>query len=392
MIWQRKKIGDLINLKRGYDLPSSNRIEGDVPIISSAGITDFHNEFKKNGEGVVTGRYGTLGEVFYINGKYWPLNTTLYITDFKGNQPKFIYYFLKTLQLERFNGAAAVPGLDRNVIHRVDVLFPKDINIQRKIASILSAYDELIENNKQRIKLLEEMAEEIYKEWFVRLRFPGYEATKFEDGLPEGWKESRLDAICDFQLGQSPSSDFYNENGKGLPFHQGVTNFNSRFPSHVSYCTDLKRIADEGDILLSVRAPVGRINIATEKLIIGRGLSSVKHKNGLPNYCFYLMKEIFKKEDSFGNGSVFNAVTKNDLLGIKTIEPSFEICKKFQDLIRPFDDEIKVLTDKNLLLQQTRDLLLPRLISGKLSVEHLVEKEDRLSVAAEPEVNYQAIK
>jgi type I restriction enzyme, S subunit len=279
-------------------------------------------------------------------------------------------------------------------------LFVHEFPLQQKIASILSAYDELIENNNQRIKLLEQMAEEIYKEWFVRMRFPGYETAKFfnEDGrevkhgevgaLPEGWEISRLETVCDFQMGQSPPSEFYNEDKVGLAFHQGVTNFTSRFPNHASYCTDLKRIAHEGEILLSVRAPVGRINIADREIVIGRGLCSIKHKDDLQNYCYYLLKEVFKKEDSFGNGAVFNAVSKNDLLRIKATKPSIEICKKFQELIKPVDDEIKVLTQKNQLLQQTRDLLLPRLISGKLSVEHLVEEVVHLPMAAEPEVKY----
>ena len=250
----------------------------------------------------------------------------------------FLFNFLKQARVVKWieNQAigATMMNLNTSILKSIPIKYPP-LPTQRKIAAILSAYDELIENNKQRIRLLEEMAEEIYKEWFVRMRFPGYETAKFVDGFPEGWENAKLESVCDFQMGQSPLSEFYNDEGKGLPFHQGVTNFNSRFPDHIMYCTDLMRIADEGDILLSVRAPVGRINIANRKLIIGRGLSSVKHKKHLPNYCYYLLKNIFIKEDSFGNGSVFNSVTKSDLLGIKTIEPSFKICGKFQDLIKP---------------------------------------------------------
>jgi type I restriction enzyme S subunit len=219
MTWVRTKIGDVITLQRGHDLPSSIRIPGDIPVISSSGITDYHNASKARGEGVVTGRYGTLGQVFYVNGRYWPLNTTLYVKDFKGNDPKFIYYFLQTLGLERFNGAAAVPGLDRNVIHRIDVQFNFHVPIQKKIASILSAYDELIENNTQRIGLLEEMAEEIYKEWFVRMRFPGHEQCRWYDkegnevekgtdgGLPEGWTRQLLGKHLKYFRGKSYSSE-----------------------------------------------------------------------------------------------------------------------------------------------------------------------------------------
>jgi type I restriction enzyme S subunit len=323
---------------------------------------------------------------------------------FKAN-PQYVLFFLnspsyKSYLLGLSASGATREALTKEAIEGLKIPLPP-LPIQTKIASILSAYDELIENNKQRIKLLEEMAEEIYKEWFVRFRFPGYESTKFfnEQGkevphgtvgaLPEGWENSRLQSVCEFQMGQSPPSEFYNEEEIGLPFHQGVTNFNDRFPNHITYCTDLKRIANEGEILLSVRAPVGRINIATTQLVIGRGLCSVTHKGKLDNYCYYLLKDVFREEDSFGNGAVFNAVSKNDLLRIKTIRPTIEVAKKFQEFVKPMDDEIRILSDKNQLLQQTRDLLLPRLISGKLSVAHLIDEESEpLAMAAEPEGSY----
>ena len=398
---------------RGTNLPFDMKFSSeDFVYVSEEKANKLNSNTAYPGDLIFTQR-GTLGQVGIVPfGKferYIISQSQMKLTlDSSKTDPLFLYYYFRTKEcltrIENLAFSTGVPHINLGILKNFKIPYPP-LPTQRKIASILSAYDELIENNKQRIRLLEEMAEEIYKEWFVRLRFPGYETTKFfdEDGkeiscetvgaMPEGWTQTRLETICDFQMGQSPLSEFYNEDGQGLPFHQGVTNFNSRFPNHVTYCTDLKRIADKGDILLSVRAPVGRINIATTKLVIGRGLSSVKHKKALPNYCYYLLKEIFKKEDSFGNGAVFNAVTKNDLLRIKLNEPSFEVCKKFQDLIQPIDDEIKVLTDKNQLLQQTRDLLLPRLISGKLSVEHLVEEQEAgLSIAAEPEVNYQFIK
>jgi type I restriction enzyme S subunit len=318
--------------------------------------------------------------------------------------PQFYLYIFKSPLfrgiLSQYGNGTNISNLNQDILNNMSIPRPS-LTIQSQIAIILSSYDELIENNKQRIKLLEEMAAEIYKEWFVRMRFPGYQTAKFfnelgeevkggtEGALPEGWEHSRLESACDIQMGQSPLSEFYNEDNEGLPFHQGVTNFNNRFPNHVIYCTDLKRVADEGDILLSVRAPVGRINIATSQLVIGRGLCSIKHKMNLPNYCYYLLKDVFIKEDSFGNGAVFNAVSKNDLLRIKIIQPTFDVCNKFQEIIKPLDDEIKVLTDKNQLLQQTRDLLLPRLISGKLSVEHLLYAENEGLMAAEPKSEYQ---
>lgn len=184
---RKKRLDCYFRLKRGHDLPSQNRNDGDIPVISSPGITGFHDEPKAKGPGVITGRYGTLGEVFYEERDYWPLNTTLYVVDFRGNDPKFVYYFLKALDFDHLSSAAAVPGLDRKVLHALKVNFPS-ARIQTKISSILSTYEALIVNNSQRIVLLEQMAEEIYKEWFVRLRFPGYENLRVADGVPDGWE------------------------------------------------------------------------------------------------------------------------------------------------------------------------------------------------------------
>ncbi|MBU1244915.1 restriction endonuclease subunit S, partial [Myxococcota bacterium] len=189
--WRVCKLGEVINLKRGFDLPSSRRTEGPYPIVSSSGITDFHAEFKVKGPGVVTGRYGTLGQVFFIEDDYWPLNTSLYVENFYGNDPRFISYFLSTLQFGTQNAAGAVPGVNRNHLHAMEVTVPP-LPIQRRIAGILSAYDDLIENNQRRIKILEEMVRSLYREWFVYFRFPGHENHPRVPSplgeIPKGWE------------------------------------------------------------------------------------------------------------------------------------------------------------------------------------------------------------
>src|SRR5688500_3584362 len=125
--WKTNKLGDVLTLKRGYDLPQQNRVNGNVPIYSSAGLSGFHNEAKIKGQGVVTGRYWTLGEGFYTDQDYWPHNTTLYVKDFKGKFPKFIYYFLQTLGFNNQNDKTSVPGLNRNQLHDLEVSIPEDL-------------------------------------------------------------------------------------------------------------------------------------------------------------------------------------------------------------------------------------------------------------------------
>jgi type I restriction enzyme, S subunit len=145
MSWVTTKLGDVVTLKRGYDLPSSIRELGDVPVVSSSGVTGQHNVAKVNGPGVVTGRYGTLGEVFFIDKDFWPLNTSLYVQHFKGNVPRFIAYFLRQVLSQLSSDKAAVPGVNRNDLHAKTVRLP-DPKIQERIADTLATYDDLIEN------------------------------------------------------------------------------------------------------------------------------------------------------------------------------------------------------------------------------------------------------
>ena len=160
-------LGDFIELKRGYDLPKKHRVLGKVPLISSAGLSDHHSEAKVTGPGVVTGRYGTIGEVYYVESDFWPLNTTLYIRDFKGNDPKFVYYFLKTIDYLKYSDKAAVPGVNRNHLHMASVFVPTLVGEQQEIASILSALDDKIKVNQDINQTLEQMAQAIFKSWFV---------------------------------------------------------------------------------------------------------------------------------------------------------------------------------------------------------------------------------
>jgi type I restriction enzyme, S subunit len=193
--WRETALGAVCELKRGYDLPASRRDPGRVPIVSSSGITGYHSEAKVRAPGVVTGRYGTLGEVFFIETDFWPLNTALYVRDFKGNEPRFVAALLQSLELGRNDGAAAVPGVNRNQLHSLPVLCP-DHDTQRRIGFILGTLDELVENNKRRIELLQQIAQAIYQEWFVNFRYPGHENVALVDSalgpIAKGWEWTTL--------------------------------------------------------------------------------------------------------------------------------------------------------------------------------------------------------
>ena len=181
----------------------------------------------------------------------------------------------------------------------------------------------MIENNRTRIQLLERTARMLYEEWFVRLRFPGHEVMTINNGVPMRWERRPLNELASITMGQSPKSIHYNDAGLGLPFHQGVTNFGQRFPSHRTYCTviNTNRIALPGDILFSVRAPVGRINVTLDRIVIGRGIAAVRSNRGQQNFLFYALKNRFFKEDLIGGGTIFSAVAKKDLHRVELVQP-----------------------------------------------------------------------
>ena len=282
---------------------------------------------------------------------------------------RYLYYALRNLPLEHF-------GYQRHFKYlKTSKILCPPMHLQRKIAAILSAYDNLIENNTSRIKILEDMAQTLYREWFVHFDFPDMRMCRWWnhrwDRYRKGGKIKRLGEMCHVLMGQSPKSEFYNEIGEGLPFHQGVTDFGQRFPTDRVYCTVQKRIAEVGDILFSVRAPVGRINVANKKIVIGRGLSAIRSKSGNQTFILQQLKDRFQEEDTMGSGTIYNAITKADLLGIQLLEPTKLIIAKFEEAAEPISLELGNLTMKNANLRQTRDLLLPKLISGEIDASEL---------------------
>ena len=286
-------------------------------------------------------------------------------------RPEFLYYFFlhkgRTGHLSSLFTGSTIKHLPREKLALVEVPVPPH-SVQDKIVSSLSAYDNLIENNRCRIQLLEQAARLLYKEWFVHLRFPGHEHVMIVDGVPEGWEKKPLNEIADITMGQSPKSIYYNQDGNGLPFHQGVTNFGVRFPSHETYCTVRSRIGEPGDILFSVRAPVGRINITPDRIVIGRGLAAIRSIGNQQNYLFYALKSHFFKEDMIGGGAIFAAITKKDVYGVELMQPSDRIVAMFMEQVLPIDLQVANLQQTIDRLSKARDLLLPKLMSEEIAV------------------------
>jgi type I restriction enzyme S subunit len=342
---------------------------------------DFHEELRKSAlrpGDVAVIRTGYPGTACVIPDTFSELNCAdlVVITPSKELNPYYLAALFKSAW-----GMASVAGnlvgvaqqhFNIGSAREMEISLPTRA-VQDRIADILSAYNKLIANSQQRIRILEEMACALYREWFLLFRFPGDEEIKLANSpigqVPQGWEVKKLQDVCHLTMGQSPKSEFYNEIGEGQPFHQGVTDFGDRFPTDRLFCTTEGRIAEAGDILFSVRAPVGRMNIADKKIIIGRGLSAIRHKEGHQVLLWEQLRARFTEDDMIGNGAIFAAVTKDDMQGIELLCPPKRLAQDATRRLEPLHTEIGVLVRVTTNLRRTRDLLLPRLLSGQVELE-----------------------
>ena len=285
--------------------------------------------------------------------------------------PLFLFLWFTTDYMRQHlinqNRGCSVPLINLGTLRSLPVLLPP-LDVQESIVAAISAYDDLIENNRRRMALLENAARLLYQEWFVRLLFPGHEHTRITNGIPSGWSKKPIHELARTTMGQSPESHYYNEDGEGLPFHQGVADFGKRFVTNRVFTTASNRIAEAGDILCSVRAPVGRLNVTLDKIVIGRGLAALRSLGNNQSFLYYQLGTHFFKEDLIGAGAIFASVTKSDLLSQQLLTPPPGLIRAFEGISTPIDDQIRVLFQQTQKLRAARDLLLPRLMSGEIEV------------------------
>ncbi len=293
-------------------------------------------------------------------------------------------------QLHSRATGTTVLGIKQSELRKVLLRLPP-IDEQRAIAHILGTLDDKIELNRRMNETLEAIARALFKSWFVdfdpvRAKAEGRETglpqpladlfpDSFEDSelgeIPKGWVVKRVDEEFYLTMGQSPPGETYNEVGDGLPFYQGRADFTFRFPNLRVYCTAPTRFAKAGDTLISVRAPVGDINMASEDCAIGRGVAAARHRSGSRSYTYQFMRGL---EDVLGRfeaeGTVFGSIRKTDFNGLPCVTPPSTVVDAFERLLAPFDSRIETNERESQTLAGLRDSLLPKLISGELRVKH----------------------
>ena len=288
---------------------------------------------------------------------------------------RFVYYALASdyNRLASLANGGAQQNLNAQQIKDFEI--PEfTLEEQKRIADFLSSLDDKIELNRRINDNLEQQAQALFKSWFVD--FEPFKDGEFVDSelgmIPKRWRVGKLCDIAEVTMGQSPSGDSYNENGIGEIFYQGRTEFGYRFPSIRLYTTAPNRMAEKNSILLSVRAPVGDINVSLQKCCIGRGLASINAIDNYYSFVFYTVKSMKKNFDVYnGEGTVFGSINKDSLNNMSVIIPTDDIKSNFENIVSKLDNEYRLNHNEIVNLSNLRDTLLPRLMSGELKINDL---------------------
>ena len=394
--WCERPLGELTENLDSLRIPvkEADRRTGPYPYYGASGIVDYVDSFLFDGEYLLIAEDGenlrtrNTPVAFLASGRFWVNNHAHIVRGNSEADTRFLMYALTGADISGYLTGSTMPKLTQGNMNRIPILTPP-LSEQRAIAHILGTLDDKIELNRRMNETLEAMARALFKSWFVHFdpvrakaadRDPGLPKSladlfpdSFEDSamgeIPKGWEVGSVDDEFDLTMGQSPPGETYNDAGVGLPFYQGCMDFGFRFPTRRIYCTAPTRLGKAGDTLVSVRAPVGAINMATENCAIGRGVAAVRHKTGAGGYSYQFMKsikEVFARFEA--EGTVFGSIGKKDFHAIACVKPPREIVLAYEARVSLLDNRVEIDERESRTLAALRDTLLPKLISGEMRV------------------------
>ena len=359
MKFKRYALSKLATIKYGKNQKKVLSEDGNIPIYGTGGLMGYATTALYDKPSVLIGRKGTIGKVKYVEHPFWTVDTLFYtIINADIVIPKYLYYVMSLIDLNNYNEGTTIPSLRTETLNRLEFDIPS-IEEQEIVLSCLNPIDRKIELNNAINNNLEQQAQAIYQQMFI-------------DNASSDWTDGALSDIADITMGQSPSSSSYNEDGNGAIFFQGRAEFGFRFPTVRLYTTEPKRMACANDTLMSVRAPVGDLNVAHTDCCIGRGLASIQSKNNHQSFVLYTMFSLKKQLDVFnGEGTIFGSINRNSLNEIPLLIPPSEKLDEFEALVSPMDAFIRNNYDEICRLEQLRDSLLPKLMAGELDVSDI---------------------
>jgi len=353
--WRVCKLGDVIELKRGYDLPQQKRHVGHVPIVSSSGVSAFHSEAMVKAPGVVTGRTGTLGKVFFIKQDFWPLNTALYVRDFKGNGPRFISYFLRTIDFLVYSDKAAVPGVNRNHLHQAKVYLPP-LAEQQAIAHILGTLDDKIELNRRMNQTLEDMARALFTSWFVD--FDGVAEKDMQESelglIPKGWRVGTLADVCELKYGKALKATQRRSGEIPVYGSGGITGWHD------------EALVTKPTIIVGRKGTVGSLYWQSMPCCPIDTVFYVEPKVSLL-FCYYAMLRMGLH--TLNTDAAVPGLNRDNAYRQAVVIPAPSALKQWDEIVATIRARMDSANQQTATLATLRDTLLPQLMSGALRVQ-----------------------
>ncbi len=391
---KKYKLGELIQLQRGYDLSSSKMKDGNVPVAGSNGIIGYHDEARSNHPCITVGRSGSVGKVHYYEQATWAHNTALFVKDFKGNNPKYLYYFLKNLHLDKMfdKGSSVVPSLDRKVVHSLNVPFIKDISYQKRVVAILSNLDRKIALNRAINQNLEAMAKQLYDYWFVQFDFPNEDGKPYKSSggemvwneklkreIPKGWNVLKLGEHCSFN--KRTSNGYFNHPILYLDTSNITNNTIDELqflnPSSDIIPSRARRLVQEGDIVYSTVRPnlkhFGIIMNPDYNMVVSTGFAVITANWSAYRYFIYQFLTQAATVENLSTiaqsaVSAYPSINTSDIENLDLVVPSDSMIEKYAKtacrLYLQIDTNYKEIKS----LTKQRDELLPLLMNGQVSV------------------------
>ena len=407
MSWEKVKLGDIAASVQtgpfGSQLHQSDYSEFGTPVVmpknmiggkiledSIARVEEQHvnrlSRHKVNVGDILYARRGDVGKCALVteNEKGWLCGTgCLKVTiDFSKANPKFVFYQLQKPEtvgwVEKHAVGATMLNLNTGILESIPIELPK-LNEQNKIVDILSAYDNLIENNQKQIKLLEEAAQRLYKQWFIDLRYPGHETTKIVEGLPEGWKKERADSFFNITIGKTPpraEKQWFVEGGCGVSWIS-ISDMGTDSAFIFETAENLTseaimrhnvKVVPPNTVLLSFKLTVGRVSITTSNMCTNEAIAHfVTEDNLLREYTYCYLKN-FHYDELGSTSSISKAINSKIVKAMPFVMPSDDALKAFHKVMKPIFDQIFTKQKQIQNLSQSRDRLLPKLMNGELEI------------------------
>ena len=386
---KKYKLGECLELQRGYDLTSSQMQGGEVEVVGSNGIIGYHNSERGNSPCITVGRSGSVGKVHYYEQPTWAHNTALFIKDFKGNNPKYLYYLLKNLHLDNIfeKGSSVIPSLDRKLVHSLVVPFHKDINDQRKVVDVLSAIDRKIELNKQINDYLEAMAKQLYDYWFVQFDFPNEEGKPYKSSggamvwneklkreIPQGWSGVSLKDLA--LTSRNAITPVENE----VYQHFSIPSFDACGSYSLDNGSDIKSdkfVLQKGQLLVSklnpwfnrvVWVPKGTNMIGSTEFVVLN-----PNNESESGYIYSVIKSpkfiAYCSQAATGTSHSQRRVSPDVLMAFKVVYEQ-GVVQKYGCLIEKIQKQQAELLSEIAMLTKQRDELLPLLMNGQATVNY----------------------